>query len=544
MNKPRQRPLVFAVSAMALCLVAVSAFAAQSRPGAVDTTLKHLPTIAIKAPGALMDRRAYDLYVTGILQENIGDLPSAIETYKLALQYYPESYEIGFSLANVLVNTHRPDDALDILKRLLPRDAGVYELSATCYRMKGDDRSAIDSYRKVIALDTTNFLAYSVLAGYFQVAGDIDSTLWAYEQLTRIRPDNYRVWFEIGRVRALKQDIDGAKKALNLSLSIEDGPENTNTLQALGELYTVGRQLDSAALIYKAGLEHDRANIQLHNKLIGVYIQQDSLAQALPHAKFVADINPLDKPSLRRLGILYFSLDSIPAADSIFTSLIKSGDDSPTDLYYMGRIAGLRKDYDKAIDYFTKLTQAADTAIGSWYSLGYVYRDLGQRDKEIETYRTGIKHMRSEENAVNLYFALGASQEQAGQFDSSVSTFEELLKHSPDHSQALNYLGYMLADKGVRLDYAKSLIERAVALAPNTPAFLDSYGWVHFRLGNLEAALQYLNQAAELDTDVTIFDHLGDVYNAQGNIEQARHWWNRALEVQPDNAAIRQKLVR
>ena len=123
-----------------------------------------------------------------------------------------------------------------------------------------------------------------------------------------------------------------------------------------------------------------------------------------------------------------------------------------------------------------------------------------------------------------------------------MATFEEIISHDPDHAQSLNYLGYMLADRGEQLDYARDLIGRAVDLSPDNAAFLDSFGWVYYRMGEYEEALKHLQRAVELDIDPVIFDHLGDTFHALGRVDQAKEWWQRALEQEPDNEDIKRKL--
>jgi tetratricopeptide (TPR) repeat protein len=197
---------------------------------------------------------------------------------------------------------------------------------------------------------------------------------------------------------------------------------------------------------------------------------------------------------------------------------------------------------ERARDEFIVLTQLADSVYESWLDLGFAYRQLGQQNKEIETYQTGISHMRDDAGRSRLLFALGAAYERYTMIPEAVATFEEVIAANPDYDQALNYLGYMLADRGERLSYARDLLERAVALSPDNAAYLDSYGWVFYRLGDYEEALVYLKKAVNLDSDPVIFDHLGDVYKAVGNIDQARTWWQKALEMDPDNEEIKEKL--
>ena len=122
--------------------------------------------------------------------------------------------------------------------------------------------------------------------------------------------------------------------------------------------------------------------------------------------------------------------------------------------------------------------------------------------------------------------------------------FESILRADSNHHQALNYLGYMLADRGERLDYARNLIERAVQLDPSNAAYLDSYGWVFYRLGQYDEALKQLERAAEMVSDATVFDHLGDAYKAVKLEDKARLWWQRALDIDSSNTVIQEKLQR
>ena len=94
----------------------------------------------------------------------------------------------------------------------------------------------------------------------------------------------------------------------------------------------------------------------------------------------------------------------------------------------------------------------------------------------------------------------------------------------------LNYLGYMLADKGIRLPEALKMIRKAVELEPMNGAYLDSLGWVYFKLGQYELAEDNLRQAVERDqTDPTVHDHLGDLYEKTGRIRLAAAQWELSL---------------
>lgn len=143
-------------------------------------------------------------------------------------------------------------------------------------------------------------------------------------------------------------------------------------------------------------------------------------------------------------------------------------------------------------------------------------------------------------------FRLGSSLERGGQIPDSEKTFQKLLSLRPHDAQTMNYLGYMWADRGVRLEEARELLEKAVAREPRNGAFRDSLGWVYFRLGRLEAAEKNLREAHRTDPeDATIEEHLGDLAEKQGNLARAVEHWERALTLKPEEPEkIRQKVQK
>lgn len=135
------------------------------------------------------------------------------------------------------------------------------------------------------------------------------------------------------------------------------------------------------------------------------------------------------------------------------------------------------------------------------------------------------------------YF-LGVAFERTGERERSVTTFQNLVHRAPDFAPALNFLGYMWAEKGENLQEALALTERAVTLDPENGAFVDSLGWAHFQLGRLEEARRYLEKAARLlPDDATVAEHLGDVYRALGERELARNLYQRTIDLDPAKKA-------
>jgi Tfp pilus assembly protein PilF len=129
---------------------------------------------------------------------------------------------------------------------------------------------------------------------------------------------------------------------------------------------------------------------------------------------------------------------------------------------------------------------------------------------------------KTDDEKVQVQFLRGAMFERQKKFTESEAEFRKVLAANPNHAATLNYLGYMMADRGVHLDEARDLIVKALDRAPNTAAYLDSLGWVLFRLNKLPEAEETLRQAIEyMSRDATVHDHLGEVYLREGKIKQA-----------------------
>lgn len=141
-------------------------------------------------------------------------------------------------------------------------------------------------------------------------------------------------------------------------------------------------------------------------------------------------------------------------------------------------------------------------------------------------------------------FLLGTAYERTGRHEEAIAQFRRLLEIQPDFHAALNYLGYIWAERGENLEEALSLARRAVALAPDNGAYVDSLGWAYFRLGHFEQAREALERAARLEPgDATLQEHLGDVYVALGQTDKALEVYRRALELGEENAEqVRRKL--
>jgi tetratricopeptide (TPR) repeat protein len=170
-----------------------------------------------------------------------------------------------------------------------------------------------------------------------------------------------------------------------------------------------------------------------------------------------------------------------------------------------------------------------------------VYQRAGRHEQAIPLL---VDLVAADPDSLELRFRLGAAYERSGKLAEATDTFQELLRRAPDNSMALNYLGYMWAEKGQNLEEALRMIRRALELDPENAAYVDSLGWVYFRMGELPQAVEQLEKAARLlPTDGTVQEHLGDALRAIGKGAEARTAYRRALALgDTDSAQVQRKL--
>lgn len=151
------------------------------------------------------------------------------------------------------------------------------------------------------------------------------------------------------------------------------------------------------------------------------------------------------------------------------------------------------------------------------------------------------------EDGWRYFVTRAASLIELDRFDEAERDLKRAVEIAPEEPVALNYLGYSWAERGRNLDAAFDLIEKAVALRPQSGAIIDSLGWAHYQRGDFAKALPHLEKAASLEpADPTVTEHLGDVYWRLGRKVEARFQWRRALELDPaesERSVIEKKLT-
>jgi tetratricopeptide (TPR) repeat protein len=279
--------------------------------------------------------------------------------------------------------------------------------------------------------------------------------------------------------------------------------------------------------------------------------------------------------ALRSLGILDLEQGDLDAATTRFEALLSTGSQSYDSLYFLGNIADRRGDDERAARYYSRVV-GGEYALPAQGRLARIKAEQGgldaglahlqdfasghpQRGPDLVATRAGLASsfgdteraiaildagLQQYPDALELRMTRVFAYERAGKSDAAIRELRQLLAERPGDATVQNALGYTLADRNRSLAEAATLVGAALGQMPDSPAVLDSMGWVLYRQDRAAEALQYLQRAAELGDDVEIVLHLGEVQWALGDQAAARAAWQSGLERHPDDARLKERLER
>ena len=287
-------------------------------------------------------------------------------------------------------------------------------------------------------------------------------------------------------------------------------------------VYEYLNQLDEAVKEYKAALKADYNSPQIRLRLAIALLKQNQLLQAAEELK---------------LAIKYYDTDAFSSDKE--TSFIEAHTLLALIYSLQGKLDEATAEYEVAL----RGALAIDPQnIRIHKSLAEVYLRKREFSDAEKTYKFILSLAPSDFEA---HFFLGTIYEEQGRRYEAIEAFKDALKFNPEYPDALNSLGYLYAEESINLEEAEEMIKKALLYQPNNGAYIDSLGWVHFKQGRYEEAIQELEQAVQFLPDPVIYEHLGDAYLTQDNLIKAREYWQKSLDIDSkENSRVKEKLKK
>src|SRR5438094_4437874 len=484
-----------------------------------------------------------DHLLLGRLYKVNNGLQKAESEFKTALKLQPDSEEAVTTLALLYTEEGDSTRAAQVLSAVpdASRSAKLYSVLGYTYEQQKEYKKAIEAYRKAIALDRDNLDAIRGLAENLMNDGQADAALEQYKVIADANPEDAQTYVRIAEIYRKQGKFDLALESLKKAESmVQDSVEVPYSMAA----------------VYQAQGRFDEASQLLHNLLKKTEKTDGNYNQSERNNRAVF---------LERLGSVYRDQGNTQLAVDTFRKLLALGDENAV-RGYQQIIDTYResKQWQQATDAAREASQKLPKDRGLKMVYAAQLADMGKADEglqQVKALLTGkpddrevyitlaqmysrLRRWPEAEEAVDkaeqlstkaddkkdVYFLRGSIYERQKKYDQAEEMFRKVLVGDAQNANVLNYLGYMLADRGMRLDEALNMIKKAVDLDPANGAYLDSLGWAYYKLGKYDLAEDTLMKASQrIGTDPTVQDHLGDLYQKTGRLKLAAAHWERAL---------------
>lgn len=470
------------------------------------------------------------------------------KAYKKVLELDADNEDALTGLAMVAADSGDVAGAASLLERASAKSPNLRSLTALAeaYEQMKDFKGAAKAWQRSLDMSGGNPEIKRQLGNSLVQSDQLDEAVQVFEELVTDEPKDVLSVLRLSQIYRQKRNFDKArefsKKAIELDANnLEVRYNEVNLLEAEGKtkeaLATLQEMLKSSER--KTYLPQEKGNRVLLLERLGMMQRgNEQYAAAVKSFEMAAELEPGvgGRMSAQVVESYRQGKDFVKAEAEIESALKKYPDDRVLKSLKGSLLAETGKS-QQAADWLKKMLDGrADRevylSIAQVWEKGKNYEEMGKALDEAE------KLSLSSEEKEGVYFLRGAMLEKQKKFEAAEAEFQKILKLDPKNAGALNYLGYMLADKNIRVAEALQMIQMAVDQDPQNSAYLDSLGWAYFRLNKLDEAEKYLRQSLErLSKDPTVHDHLADVLLQQGKVKEAVMQWETSLKEWASTAA-------
>jgi tetratricopeptide (TPR) repeat protein len=474
------------------------------------------------------------------------DSTKAEAQFKLAQGIDANSEEVALNMARLYSEQGDPKRAADVLNAIPVDDRSPrieFALGASYEQLK-KNKDAIAAYHRALDMEPDNLDTERGLANALLGDGQLDEAMKVLTGIVAAEPQDAQSQVHISEIQRRQGHYDDALKTLEKAKPL--APDSLELTYNEALIYdALGRYDDATGVLTKmvADTEHadgkyaegEKANRSIFlDRLAIIYREQNKTAEAVAtYKKLMALGGDYVKNGYSGQIDAYRDAHQWKEATAVAAQVAKAlPNDHGVQLMYAGQLADTGQ-----VEQGIALAKAQlASAMGmpderdAHLALATIYTRLKRWQEASAELNSAEALATKPDEKLYVYFLRGSLYDRQKLYDDAEAQFRKALAIDPQNPTVLNYLGYMFADRGVKLPEALALIRKAVELDPQNYAFLDSLGWVYFKSGQYTLAEENLRKANERsNSDPTVHDHLGEVYEKTGNLKMAVVQWERSM---------------
>ena len=489
-----------------------------------------------------------DHLLLGRLYRLNNDLQKAENELKLAIKLDPSSEEAVTTLAMLYTDEGDTAHALKVLSAIpdSARSAKLYAALGAAYEQRKDYKSAIDAFRHAIVLDRDNLDAIRGLAENLLNDGQLDASLEQYKVIADSNPEDAQTYVRMAEIYRRQAKYDQALESLKRADTLV--PDTMDVPYSMAAVYQAQGRYDDAVKLLQDLLrkteksetgssQADRNNRAIFVERLGmVYREQQNYTAAVETFRKMLPLGDENARSgYQEIIDTYREAKQWPQATAVAKEAVqKMPNDRDLRMVLDAQLADTGE-FDKSVADIRTMLKGGPEDREVYLRLGIIFTRAKRWDDALQALAKAEQLSTKSDDKAYVSFLRGDLYQRQKMFDQAETEFKKVLAvtapSDPQSAATLNYLGYMNADRGVKLDESLNFVKQALSLDPNNGAYLDSLGWVYFKLGKYDLAEENLTKAeAHMGTDPTVQEHLGDLYQKTGRLKLAAAHWDRAVQ--------------
>jgi len=526
---------------------ATNAVSSSSPSGnALDQAIAEFEKIVALQPKSVEDRMVLGQLYT------VKHLPKKAEDqFKTAQDIEPDSEEVVLNLARLYAESGDIAHAVKVIEAVPVSDRSpkMEVALGAAYDQLKQPKDAIAAYQRAVDMDPGDAHTLDALGQALLTNNQLDEALRQFKLLAEADPENAEPLVNIAEIQRRQGKQEDAlatiRKARKLDpSSLEAGFKEAQLLDVLGRFdeaaQTYEKMVDLTSHANGAYTTEEKSNRGFFlDHMAAIYREENKTSQAIATYQKMIDMG--GDNARRGTEEQVETYGEAKMFDQAADLARKAVNNDPKDVDLKLMLAGALVEQGKneeALTMTKALLDNSDKDRPVWIKLGQFYTEMRRWKDAEDAYAKATTLSIKTDDRVYLLFLKGALAERQKHYEPAEQLFRQALELDSNNAATLNYLGYMLADKGVRLPEALKLIRKAVDLEPMNGAYLDSLGWTYFKLGQYEEAEVNLVQAAGREqTDPTVHDHLGELYEKTGRIRLAAAQWELSIAEYAKSAA-------
>ena len=458
-------------------------------------------------------------------------------------------------------------DALE----LDPMASTIIVSMAESYWKLGKARKSEELLFNALNLNPDDFEAREMLANQYIFQNKHDKAIEQYRVLAEISDEDPRYLIALAKLVLSQNNIN---ESISLFIkAYEKDKSRIDILEEAANLSLRSRQLDKARSLYKQLIDFDKNNAYYLSTYIDLIVMSGDYMNGINALESLIDIEGETAERLSQLGILYYKMENIIKAKPLFIKLINMNHFDVTIMHFLSNIYLEESILDSAVIVANQIIfhhpsdprGYLDAALAELnnenplgaikilepvnkkffnefsiqYLLGSSYQQLEEYDKATIVLRQSLKIYPESRGARHT---LAIASDALNYWNESDSLYEGLIASDTNDVQALNNYSYSLVERNIHLNKALEMAKKAIELEPDNAAYLDTIGWIYYKMDNIDKALSFIRKSVELDNNnAIVLEHLGDVLIAKNQIQEAIIYYLKALDIDKDNEILQQK---